>query len=76
MFEYGIAILVLAGGIFSLVCAAKDYDWFMESRKARKLTGIIGRKAARIFYMVLGTGMALAGALLLVGAATGKLVLN
>ena len=76
MFQYGLALLVLAGGLFSTVCAAKDYDWFMESRKAKRLTGIIGRQAARIFYMFLGACMALAGIFLFVGAATGKFVLK
>lgn len=76
MFQYGLALLVLAGGLFSVVCAAKDYDWFMESRKAQRLTRIIGRKAARIFYMILGACMACAGVVLLIGAATGRLVLN
>jgi hypothetical protein len=49
---FGLSFML--AGVFSAFCAAKDYAWFMESRKARQLAGIFGRKAARIFYIVLG----------------------
>lgn len=72
MAQYGIAFFVLFGGLFSIVCAAKDYDWFMESGKAKRISLFFGRKGARIFYMLLGAGIACGGAVLLAGAASGR----
>ena len=47
-------ILLLIGGVFCVYSAWKDYDWFMESRKARAMSNLFGRKGARVFYLVLG----------------------
>lgn len=57
-------IALLAAGIFCVFCAAKDYDWFMESRKARPLVTLLKRKGARIFYILLGALITVAGALM------------
>lgn len=47
------SILVVAG-IFTVFCAIKNYDWFMESNKAKFFVDIFGRDGARMFYIVLG----------------------
>jgi len=61
---------LLGGGGFSVLGAAMDWDFFMESRKARLFVGIFGRNGARIVYAVIGAALALGGALmLLVGPA-------
>lgn len=52
--EKFLPFLIIACGLFSLVCAVKDWDWFMNHRKARFMVGLFGRKGARIFYGALG----------------------
>lgn len=64
--SYG-GLIVTAGGVFTLVCAAMNFNWFMEHRKARFFVKILGRDGARIFYAVLGLGLVTVGALLLAG---------
>lgn len=49
-----IGILILACGIFTIFCAAKDYDWFMNHRKAKLFVAIFGRGGARVVYVLLG----------------------
>lgn len=41
-------------GIFTMVCAYKDYEWFMGNQKAKFFVNIFGREGARAFYGVLG----------------------
>lgn len=43
----GFAALLLAGALL-------DWEWMMDHRRARRLTRLIGRSAARIVYVVLG----------------------
>lgn len=51
----GFMILVcICAGVFSIFCALKDYDFFMESRKAVLFVKILGRNGARVFYVLLG----------------------
>ncbi len=56
-----VGILLVLGGLLSVVSAVEDWDWYMDSRKARRLSKLIGRNNARIFYGILGTGLILAG---------------
>ena len=65
-----IVVFTLGGGVFSVVGALQDWDWFMESRKARLLVNLLGRQGTRIFYGVIGTALAAGGAvMLLIGPA-------
>ncbi len=48
------SFIMLLGGVFCLYCAYKDYDWFMNSSKARLFVRLFGREGARRFYMGLG----------------------
>jgi len=57
---------LLIGG-FSAFFAAMDYDWYMESRKARFLVAIIGRANARLFYIAVGVTFMVGGLLALLG---------
>ncbi|MDR3355172.1 MAG: immunity 17 family protein [Synergistaceae bacterium] len=50
------AIGVLCG-LFSIVCALKDYDWFMNSRRAALFVRLLGRGGARVFYVLLGAAI-------------------
>ena len=62
--EKFLPVLLIACGLFSIICAYKDFDWFMNHRKARFMVNVIGRKGARIFYGVLGLAVC-AGAIVL-----------
>ncbi len=50
---FGFIIIFLAG-LFSVFCAAKDYDWFMNNSKAWLFVKLFGRNGARVFYILLG----------------------
>ena len=52
-----VGLLAAIGGIFSIFCAAKDYDWFMEHRKAWLFVKLFGRDGARVFYVLFGAGL-------------------
>ncbi len=54
-------IVCVLVGLFSFFCALKDYDWFMDHRKAKFMAKVLGRNGARYFYMILGGGLATAG---------------
>ncbi|MDR2528099.1 MAG: immunity 17 family protein [Synergistaceae bacterium] len=56
-----VSLVVIFAGVFSTWCAFQDYDWFMNSRKARFMVWVFGRKSARVFYIVLGVALMLAG---------------
>lgn len=47
-------ILIIGCGIFSLLGAVQNWDWFFNNRKARPFVSIFGRLGARIFYAILG----------------------
>ncbi|MBP1535397.1 MAG: immunity 17 family protein [Ruminococcus sp.] len=57
-------LMSFAVGFFVIFCAYKDYDWFMNSRKARVFVKLFGRNGARIFYMSLGVFIIVIGLLL------------
>ena len=63
MENFTIGVLLFLAGAFSTYCAAMDYDWYMDSRKARFLVTLVGRPMARLFYMVLGIVVMVAGIL-------------
>ena len=56
-------LLMLAGGVFCIFCAVKDYDFFMESSKAWLFVKLFGRNGARIFYILLGVFIIVCGIL-------------
>jgi hypothetical protein len=47
-------ILLIVVGLFSIVCAVLDFDWFFNSRKSQLFVKMFGRNGARIFYALLG----------------------
>jgi hypothetical protein len=49
-----VGILVAAVGGLLALSAFLDWQWIMNNRKARRLSNLIGRSAARITYMVIG----------------------
>ena len=60
-------LIIVAAGVFSICGAIFDWDWFINSRKARFFVSILGRTGARIFYGVLGVGIVVLGGLLAAG---------
>ena len=62
-----IGILIVIAGLFSVAGGAMDWEWFMNHRKARFLCTILSRTGARIFYVVLGLGIAVLGVLVTMG---------
>lgn len=47
-------LFAIFAGLFTIFCAAKDFDWFMNHHKARFFVNIFGRDGARVFYGILG----------------------
>jgi len=60
-------LILVAVGLFSICGAAFDWDWFINSRKAQPFVTLFGRTGARVFYMLLGSAIALGGALMTSG---------
>jgi len=48
-------------GVFSLVAATFNFDWYFESEGVMMITRRFGRKGARIFYAVLGMALIVGG---------------
>jgi len=62
-----VGLIFVAAGVFSICGAAFDWDWFINSRKARFFVATLGRNGARIFYGVLGIAVVILGALMTFG---------
>ena len=62
MSEQGIqGLIAILFGIFTMVCAYKDYEWYMGNHKAKFFVNLLGRDGARAFYGVLGFIITLLG---------------
>jgi len=59
--------LIAGVGAFTITGAVLDWDWFMNSRKARVFMRLLGRNGARAFYVLLGSGLATLGVLIALG---------
>lgn len=74
--EVGPALGIMAGGLliggFTFFCAFKDYDWFMNNRRAALFVMIFGRTVTRILYMLLGLVFIGGGLFLGIGGLLGK----
>ena len=55
--EYFIQTLFIALGIFSIVAAILNRDWYFQTSGAMTFVKWLGRKGARIFYALLGLGL-------------------
>lgn len=58
---------LIAAGAFSVCGAWMDWDFFMNSRKARLFVNLFGRGGARVFYGLLGATILTMGALMAAG---------
>jgi Immunity protein 17 len=61
-------LIFVAAGIFSICGAVFDWDWFMNSRKARFFVTVFGRDGARIAYGILGFVIVILRLMLAIGA--------
>ena len=48
------SLLAVFAGLFAIVGAVMDWDWFMNNGWARPFVKLFGRQGARAFYVVLG----------------------
>ncbi|MGH7138294.1 MAG: immunity 17 family protein, partial [Pirellulales bacterium] len=62
-----LGLILAAAGIFSICGAAFNWDWFIESHKARFFVATFGRTGARIFYAILGIVIVVIGVLMALG---------
>jgi len=62
---FGLAFVAI--GVFSILGAVCDWDWFMNARKARFLVTILTRNGARVLYMILGVALVVLGVLGILG---------
>jgi hypothetical protein len=61
-------IFIFLAGCFSLAASYFQWGWFMNNRRARLMVKLLGYQGARIFYALLGGGLAILG---LIGFVTG-----
>ena len=59
--EYFILILFITLGIFSIIAAILNLDWYFQTNGAMTFVKWLGRKGARIFYVLLGLGLIACG---------------
>jgi hypothetical protein len=59
--------ILIAMGLLAICAAGFDWDWFMNHRRTRIFVALFARTGARIFYVLLGGGLATLGALMLLG---------
>lgn len=61
--EYFILFLFIALGLFSVIAALFNFDWYFKTSGAMTFVSLLGRPGARIFYALLGLGLIACGAL-------------
>jgi len=54
-------IVIILIGLFSILGGLLDWDWFMNSWRARFFVNILGRTGARLFYVGLGIFIIIVG---------------
>lgn len=59
--EYFILILFILLGIFSLVAAVFNLEWYFQTGGAMTFVKWFGRTGARVFYALLGSGLIACG---------------
>lgn len=64
--EYFILVLFIALGLFSIVAAIFNFDWYFKTSGAMNFVNWLGRGGARVFYALLGLALVACGVLGLV----------
>lgn len=58
---YFLFVIFILMGVFSLVAAAFNFNWYFESEGVMMFVRRFGRKGARIFYAALGVALLAGG---------------
>ena len=61
--EYFIFALFIGLGVFSVVAAVLNLEWYFQTSAAQTFVRWLGRTGARLFYVLLGVGLILCGVL-------------
>jgi hypothetical protein len=67
MSENWVGWFIIGCGIFGICGGLFQWEFFMNHRKAKFMIGLIGRTGSRVFYVVLGAGLTVAGVLIALG---------
>lgn len=59
--------LFMAVGLFTILGAAANWEWFMNGRRAQFFLWLFGRDGARVIYVLLGLAFAAYGLAILLG---------
>jgi small neutral amino acid transporter SnatA (MarC family) len=59
--EYIILILFILLGLFSIIAAIGNMDWYFQTEGARFFVRYFGRTGARVFYVLLGLALIACG---------------
>lgn len=62
---YGIAAIL--GGMLCICGSVFDFEFFFKNYRARPFVDLFGRNGARIFYIVLGIFLIIAGIAIIFG---------
>ena len=61
--EYFIFALFIGLGVFTVVAAVLDLEWYFQTSAAQTFVRWLGRTGARLFYVLLGIGLISCGVL-------------
>ena len=59
--EYFIFALFIGLGLFSVVAAVMNLEWYFQTSAAQTFVRGLGRTGARLFYVLLGIGLMACG---------------
>ena len=62
---FGIVIALI--GIFPIAAVLFNWQFFMNNRRARLVTSILGEKGMRVFYIIFGLVLTVFGFLIVTG---------
>lgn len=54
-------IILIVAGIFSMIGALANWNFFFNDPKAKPIVSIFGRQGARIFYIIVGAAFSIGG---------------
>ena len=63
-------LVMIAIGLFCIICSVKEVPWFFNNRKAGFLVKLFGMTFAKIFYIIIGVLFIIAGIIVAAGVIT------
>ncbi len=70
--ELFVGSVAVALGLFFFFVAVSNWEWYFSLRSAKILQRCFGRIGARVFYLLLGTGMVVLGVAITLGFGPNK----